>query len=101
MPLYVCIGYKSDIDEVQTSISFECTLASEIEIIGNVKHLYDTSVLENDNNSQKFDLMILREHREAILWNCVLFFQRYHLPYDFILPFEDLELKYNYESVNE
>lgn len=57
--------------------------------------------INNDNNNQKFDLMILREHREAVLWNCILFFQNEKLPYDFILPFEDWELKYQYDKNNE
>lgn len=98
--LHVCVGHKSDNDDLQTSLTFECNLNNEIEIIELVKHLYDTSVHENEQNSQKFDLMILREHREAVLWNCILFFKHYGLPFDFILPFEDLEQKYTYETVN-
>ena len=101
LTLYVWIGYRNDIEDVKTSISYEWTLSSEVEIITNIKHLYDTSVHKNDNNSQKFDLMILREHREAVLWNWILFFQRYKLPYDFILPFEDWEQKYEYDKNNE
>lgn len=64
--LNVCIGNKNDSYHIKTSITTECTLSSESEILSNIKQLYDNSV---NQNSQKFDLMILREHRESILWN--------------------------------
>ena len=102
LTLYVWVGNKNDIEDVKTSISSEWTLSSEVEIIANIKHLYDTSVHKNDSNNQKFDLMILREHRENVLWNWILFFyQRHKLPYDFLLPFEDWELKYQYDKNHE
>ena len=45
--------------------------------------------------------MILREHRESILLNCLLFFKTYGLPFDFILPFEDFEVKNAYDRTNK
>jgi hypothetical protein len=98
--LNVTVGYKSEIEGLTTHISFNGTLTSQKELIMNAKHIYDTSISENLDNGQKFDLMIMREHRTNVLWNCILLFQITKLPYDFILPFEDMELKFKYDKVH-
>lgn len=99
--MYVTIGYMNELENINTSLPCEGTLHNESELLININQLYENTVLDNDKNTQKFDLMIFREHRETLLWNCVLLFKHYELPYDFILPFEDSEPKYIYDKVNE
>jgi len=101
LDLYVIIGYQSDLEDLSTWIEYKIVLNNPYEIFFNVKHLYDTTSSEDSKSTNGFDLMILREHRANLLWNCILQFKMNELPFDFILPFEDTDIKFKYDKNNK
>ena len=46
-----------------------------------------------DLHDLRSDLFRGRESHEQLFWNLIYYFNEYHLPYEFILPYEDKQFE--------
>ena len=42
-----------------------------------------------ESEDMKIDMRLLREFNKQIFWNMIYYFNEYHLPFEFFLPYED------------
>ena len=42
-----------------------------------------------ENEEMKIDFEKMRESNKHIFWNLIYYFNDYHLPFEFLLPYED------------
>lgn len=78
------IGYNDVYDETQL-------LFTEKELRSVVNGLYET--IQSQKESKMFDIMLLREIRSQLFWNWVFYFMNNNLPYDWLLPYAELDAK--------
>ena len=45
-----------------------------------------------ESEDMKIDMRMMREYNKQIFWNMVYYFNEYHLPFEFFLPYEDTKL---------
>jgi hypothetical protein len=63
-----------------------------------INELYKSRL--EDDEVETFNLMLFREIRGQLFWNSIFHMIENDLPYDFVLPYEDVSMVQNYKYVN-
>jgi hypothetical protein len=63
--------------------------------------IFNNNFMHDADDSEEFDLMIMRVRKTSLFWHCIYYFIEDNLPYDFILPYEDTENVLKYKFTNQ